>query len=665
MTSIAEVSGRKFPADELLTLLGGSISRLVLLDTFSREQATRLSDGQFLDDNLLFFIKLAFAKNPVTEQFYLRPGLEEEILRQLTIVHPQVAADLADRMISTVIGSEVLDAQALVNWMLQHRWRSTVRAAIAGIATYSPFELIGSIAELEDRATVTPLLSDLMCPFSTTARRWRRALEQNNETSTDLRLLVALEHLSARTGESAVSARRSRAGQDVALRNGYLPVQAQIRPTRASSRRGINIMSNSHSSGTAVKNNGLSAGLGLRSLTDGREKSGTRQLSLSDSTRQLLQLVMTDRGPTQIIEATEIDFGAQLAQRTCTVSTSSSATVEGLLFVHLGSLPSSIGQSLPLTAQALGGDRLVSGAGPIVSRYLAEMTVAMSTLADEPDSWLSASDWSRIDRSIREPWRFVHTSLSYVDLSAVEVSWSEQLHQRKSGVEIWPFEGAAGSSCIIEGFRHGDDDNYTAKVSFADSREISAIELDAVPRPRDARALERPSRLIIHSTWSRPSLLVLLGLTLAAAIALFIMAGAAMVGQFLHIDYNVLSFALSAFTTVTSPVVAYITAASLSSERGHGTRRKNELTVRAGVVLLTAIVLITGTLFFSSIDSLNFLFSMLDILTGIYFIVATVYSLTVRKIQLRRILNELGRSSTLWEVAQSWNLASGWRRPSG
>jgi hypothetical protein len=54
MTSISEVSRQDFPVDELLTLLGGSVSRLALLEEFSQEQAARLSDSQFLNEDLHF-----------------------------------------------------------------------------------------------------------------------------------------------------------------------------------------------------------------------------------------------------------------------------------------------------------------------------------------------------------------------------------------------------------------------------------------------------------------------------------------------------------------------------------------------------------------------------------------------------------------------------------
>lgn len=660
-----------FPAEELLLILGASVSRLALLDSFTINEAVRLSDQQFVNEDSQFFIRMAFLQNPVTGRYSLRPEWEARLLDKLVLVHPQAATDMADRLISRVIGAEVLDSSLLLNWMLHYRWKSTVRAAVAGVAAYSPFEITGGLQELfADESGVSPLRG-LVSPYSVTAGRWLHALTSAERGSVaDFSMLRALEY--ATSAEGSLVNRKSlhlQLPSRLEFGDGYLPIRAQLHLAKSSSRQGISIGSRSYPAigGDADADPFAS---GLRALT-ARRRTGpggstaehdasSLRLEVSESSYELLHLVMAERGPTQITETINLDSSTQAAERVSSISTSSSALVEGILFVYLGALPSTIGNALPIAVRALDGDRLVSGAGSIVSTYLKEMTAALAEISDDSNGGLSASDWARIDRSIREPWRFVQTARAYVDLSAIEVSWTEQVRSIGQKREAWPFQGMTGDTCILEGFRHGRDDNYTAKVSSVDSRVITAIELDTVPRPRDTRALERPSRLVVHSSWSTSSLVFLTLVVLASVASLFGLAAAAVSGRLMNVNTDYISFTLSAFSTIVGPIVAYLAASSFSRK---GTQ-VNGLVRRVATVFLLWVALAIGTVFSGSDIYAATSFAVLDLLAGTYLLCAAGFSITSRLRRSAHVSRSIQFRSDLSEAARSWVLRDGWHERS-
>ncbi|WCN80920.1 hypothetical protein [Micromonospora sp. LH3U1] len=616
-------------------MLGSPISRLLILEKFSPGEAHAYSGGRFTSEAFGPLTDIAFTRDPVSGDFYTRPELEPVLLSTLSDVYPSAAPELGELLITRQIGYEVLDSNDLLSWMLRNRGHPIARSSVAAAAAFTPREVEGIFHSLRHLNPGAYQVNMALSSYATAAKRWFDILKPAAASNKDsYGALIALMTY----GYPQVKRRTPSApAPGLSTSDGFVPLAVQQGPKRSGSRNATTLVSQPETTGYFFGQRNL---LARPALTNGQRETsegyqspffGLPGVTLSESTVQLLKLVISDRGPSQVNETLELDVDSQLVRREAAIAISDTAMHEGVLFVYLGSLPSSIADALPISVSSLAGDRLIPGGGPVISRYRAEMTAALAKVARyavDAGGILSASDWSRIDRSVREPWRFVSTSREYVDVSMVEVAWTEPLRPHTASRELWPFNGASKGSVPVEGFRNGSDDSYSVRISLSDMRSLKALELDSIPRPPRFPALTRPSRILAHVQWTTAAYLSLLTLVAVCAAALITLSLAMTNGGVSDFDYSTLSLVVSLASVTTSPFIAYL--ATVGHRKEAGLLRYRSVLVRAAAVVGITLLFSAASLLSGSHSEIGYAVTGGNIIVAGYLLFSAIISLILR-----------------------------------
>ncbi|WBB54344.1 hypothetical protein [Verrucosispora sp. WMMD573] len=638
MTKAGRIVNDDFPVEDFLIMLGSPISRLLLIERFSKGDASIYSDGRFTPEVYESLASIAFARDPISGDFYARPELEPLLLATLVRVYPSAAPELAERLITRQIGHEVLDSTDFISWMIRHRWHPLACASVAAAAAFAPHEVDGIIYGLRRGDHGTDRANLALTSYATAAQRWAAALEPpRNKTGYTYFTLNALINFERLPIERRFSPPRTPKFSET---DGFVPLAIQQGPKRSGARNTTTLVTQPQTAGYVLNQRNP---LARPALPNGWSEAprdyqvpifGLPEIALSESTLQLLQLVIAERGPSQVNERLELDVDSQLVHREAAIAISDTAASDHVLFVYLGSLPSSIADALPITVTSLAGDRLIPGGGPIISRYRAEMATALAQVTDHAIGTgaggivISASDWSRIDRSIREPWRFVSTSREYVDVSMVEVKWTEPLGPHTTSRELWPFNGASRGIVPIEGFRNGSDDSYSVKISLSDMRSLKVLELDSIPRPSSLPALTRPSRIRAYVQWSTAAYLSLFTFVTVCAAALIALSLTVATGGVSSFDYSTLSLIVSLTSVTTSPFIAYL--ATVGNRKESGLLRYRSALVRAAAVAGITLLSSAASLLSDSHYVAEYAAATVNLIVGGYLVLSAGLSIALR-----------------------------------
>jgi hypothetical protein len=635
---------REIPVVQLLEKAGSAVARMALLDEFSAGDAELLTEGRFRDDNVSVPVEILFIVDPVTGNYRSRPKLDRLVLGSLNELYPTAASELATRLVSRFIGPEGLSAGQLLDWMLRNRWHHLQRAAISALAAFSPYELAEVCQNIASRPRAA-VERGLLAPYGTTAERWQRALRRGKSTTAaqylrfdPLDALASLSQFSdspdiGKVGKESRGFRR----EVGSYRDGYLPQAFELLSRKSSGRLAHQIHSRPS---------------GFPWASDTPETSGTvtsldndvdpiikligDSTAVAESTRQLLSLVLQDRGPGMITETINISVGAGDCHRRASISVTESARVNGMLYSYLGALPGSVGSNLPLTVREVNGEKLIVGGGAVVSRYREEVSIALSRLqVSHEASPISASDWGRLERSLREPWRFISSSRDYIDLEVADAEWMEPLRATIDSREVWPFRGASPRTILLEGFRSGEDDHYSAAARVVDGYRIRALELRSVPRSVGAPAIERPSRIRLYADWRPGNYGLLVAIVLVAATALASVASFANYISFSEYDVVYVASLTASFS---APLIAVL-ASSAFRPSNNSSNIKTLLSRLGGVVVLT-LVLIALTLLSDFSSVVRFVMVVTDVVVALGLVLSLGLSLWTRAGAIMQVLRQ-------------------------
>lgn len=655
--SVGDTDSR-FPARRLVTALGPEVSRLLILQRFSATEAQMLSDDAFLNGLGDEAVHMAFVQDAVTEEYHVRPEFDSELIHAVGAIYPRIAAELAERIIPRVIGLEILDTQEFIQWMIRNRLHSIARSSVASLATFSPFELSGVTRQLA-RSRETLLLRRLLKPYGAATRRWFAAI---GDSASDLPFSVGPESFVALVeAESGRTPPFHHESRNSPYLDGFLPIAGESRPHGLPGGHGIDIRSTPALYGDQTDVGNVMDRLLRPALTaapgpDYRGTRGTPTFFLGDSSEDLLRLVLSDRGPTQTTERVDIELSRRLVTRNAEVGVTATAVIDGRLFAYLGTLPSSAGSAAPLDLRSIDGERLVSGGGPTISVYIREVSRLLGQLGESSDvNAISASDWARIRRSVRESWRFVSTSREYVDISVVSAQWQESLSDYAPDRLPWPFEGSAASQCTIEGFRHGNDDDYAISFTSSDAFTAETVELDAIPRPRDTPTLERPTRIRATLRWDRRGFSAILVAALVGSALSLVVGTASVSGEFQYVDYNQISLSLSLFSTFVSPVAAYFVA--LATRREGGLLHYRNVTLRIAGILAVLMATTLLSVFVGSDPALRLLSGGVNMFVGAYLGGTALLALVHRGNTHRRVAATIDDAYHAAEAARVWSFS--------
>ncbi|MFJ5989320.1 hypothetical protein [Lentzea sp. NPDC092896] len=630
-----------FPADKLLDRLGPEVARLVLLRRFSYSNAVKYSEGHFTDERLTPYIDIVFAEDPVSTEFVVRPELDEIILHAMEETRSRAPHELARLLIASEVGEEVLEPDELLRWMLRRRLDPLTQATVSGMAAYAAQEIAPTVETLLHTADLGPGTASALLAYAQPARRWQLVAPDRDhpQSTSTTRPLDVFAHL----GEF-LDRRPRRVRSIIFMRDGLLPQRFDLaRPVRARDTLQLEMKP------APVIN--IIPSLQTPQLTSGgnsRDRTLTSDVQLSQSTIELLELVISDRGHAQVTDRIRIRIADQMVERTASVSISGTKTVDDTAYVHLGTLPRSAGSALRREV-TVDGETMTWGGGAVVSLYVQEMTRLLADLAGRaPETpGIPASDWYRVERSVREPWRFISTRRTYAHFGVAEVSWTSQLSSAglQEARDLWPFSGASMSRVVVEGFRFGNDDGYNVDVECEDTNAIASASIDSVTRPSNMVALERPSRVRVYLTWPARAFRVMVAVSLACAV-LLIATGAQ--GRYGGVSYADINVTLSLASLVTGPAVAYLTAAQF----GRSARRiayLKQIWRGAAVVIITAVLVLATSLSASS-SEMRPVFALVDVGLGIYLAVVTLASSATRVVR---------RSSMRAHMANAASIARG------
>lgn len=632
-----------FPAEKLLDHLGPSVARLILLKRFSQGDAVRFSDGQFEDVRLTRYIDVVFVEDPVTNEITVRPELDELCLRAMGASRSRAPEELARLLITTLVGDEVLEADEFLRWMLRQRFDPLVQATVVGMAACAALEIAPTVESLLSGSNLLPGIASTLLPYVVPARRWELAAYPSSGEYAGERMVEVFSQL-----PSSLTARSRRARSVVVLSDGVLPQTFKLtRPRRTQDTVQLALtpepIAELPSSTHLVQLPGSGTG----------ENTLTSKVTLSESTIDLLRLVMSNRGPAQVTDRIHINVSRRTVERMASVSITDMTTIGDTAFIHLGTLPRSLGNALKREALAE-GEQLTWGGGPVVTRYLQEVTKLLTDLAarNPAAARISASDWYRVERSVREPWRFISTNRTYINLAVVELSWTTPLSDDDIARprEPWPFEGASMSRIIVEGFRCGSDDGYNVDVQCGDTSAIVSASIDSVTRSFDVPALERPSRIRTYLTWPVAVYLTVLAVVILCASVLLTVGFQGQRAAYL--SYSDINITLSVASLVTGPVVAYLTASQFKKERNRIPYLRQSVSA-AGVVALT-VVLTFATLLAPRYMMLRDTLIIADLIAGCYLAIAVIFSLFSRLARSASMRNHVMRSASAARESRRW-----------
>lgn len=568
-----------FAPEPLLEMLGSEVSRLALVDDFSFSEAVAISEGKF---SLVYEQKLremVFDEHPVTGNLFISSWLRKAMLRRLTAVFPRAPHELAELLLESNVGPEVCLAADMLPWLVAYRTSATVRATLAALAAYSPFEVHELLTVVRSTNAEGSLLSRLLVPYSETARAWLLALSEDKaKQSSPTKSLVRVDHWRPQWLDPTLvqGLQVLATGPDLSKRsvdrgfvgNGRLsprlPLHLNLENGVEKAGPEATVVAGTTTWATSRAGDAESldlAGFVYRPTATWVAPASDRRVhapQISDSTRDLVKLIRTGRGRTVIIEKVSVDVGQRLLQRSASVGITDSAPVNDTLIVHLGSLPSSIGRNLPASFKAAEDERLVSGAGPTVSAYCEEISRLLRAISEQPDMdhLLPASEWSRLSRSIREPWRFISTARPFVNVSEVRVSWSERVTLERKFANLWPFTGASGYSMEFDGFWHGDDDFYSVNLASADGYRVESLEIRGTPRLVGPEMADSPASVKAHLGWSAATFRSVL---LTAIVSASILAGIAASGVNGSLGQGVVfNYLIPLLLSVFSPIISLL-----------------------------------------------------------------------------------------------------------
>lgn len=629
-----EAAPRGLDPTEVLRRLGPEVAKLLLLQRFTRWDAREYSGDSFDDDRFQLGIGIAFVQDPLTDEYKVRPQLEKALLTELKDLYPHAAGELAEHLLARTVGSEVLDPTDLVRWMVRSRLQHRARVSVACLATFSPYEIEGVSRWLQD-SDRSLLLRRMLRPYAQTTLLW---VDSVSRTTHDKRPREFIEVLLA---ESDV--RRSSS----AYPDGRLPVVHDRRVRGTPAEHGLAVQAKPED--LAQDDEGPDFVVKVRELTavpadpirGRRSRREAQHVRVSDSTFALIRLVMANRGPTQTAEKAQIDVGGRSAFREADIGVTTTASVDGRLFTYLGALPSSARLLPSLEIETIGGERLVPGGGPTISLFMREVKVVLlrAGVVDAPGPAVSASDWARLNRAVSEPWRFVSTAREYADMSLITVRWTEPLREWRSTTLPWPFNGAALSECSIEGFRHGTDDEYAMNLSCRDSFITETLEVDAVPRPREAPALERPTRVTAAVQWANRAYAIVLLVAVVVATACLVLGVLGVNGTIDDVGYSDTLVPLSLLSTIVTPAATYV--AALASRRDSGPSRYRIVWSRVAGLLLIFLTSIVLSIVSSVEGTAVLLVAVFNLLVGLFLVAGAVLSGYSRYVRPREVLRRI------------------------
>lgn len=608
-----------FPADKLLDRLGPEVGRLVLLRRFSHSDAVRYSDGRFDDERLARYVDIVFVEDPVSEEYIVRPELDGVLLHAMEAARSTAPRELARLLITTQVGEEVLEPDELLRWMVRRRLDPLTQATVGGMAAFAAREIAPTIEMLLDTAEAGLTTSTALLPYTRPVRRWRIVTSSHPDQD-----VFTEQALDVFTNLGRILEFRPRRMRSVIfLADGVLPEHFRMtRPVRARDTLQLEMK--------PMPMVALGQSLQTPQLTSaGPGETLRSDVPLSESTIQLFKLVMSDRGQASITDRIRIKVSEEQIERAASVSISDTTTIGDTAYVHLGTLPRSVGSALRREV-LVDGEPMTWGGGQVISLYVQEMTRLLADLAGRTleTTGISASDWYRVERSVREPWRFISTKRTYVHFGVAEVNWTSLLSDEGlvHGRDLWPFGGASLSRVVVEGFRFGSDDGYNVDVQCEDTNAIRSASIDSVTRPADIVALERPSRVRVYLAWPDAAYRTVMMVALFCALVLIAIGAQGKRGG---LDYADINITLSVVSLVTGPVVAYLTASQFDRTGGGRLPYLKQTWRCATMVILTAVLSLTTLLTAGSSD-VRLVLAALDIAAGGYFALAVAVSIFLR-----------------------------------
>ncbi|WP_206790256.1 hypothetical protein [Amycolatopsis sp. MtRt-6] len=602
----------EFPAGKLLDRLGPTLARLILLKRFSPTEAIRYSNGQFNDTRFARYIEMVFTQDPLTDDFYVRPELDASLLDAIANRFPRVPQDLTHLLLTERVGLEVLEPEEFLSWIVRERLSTVSQATVAGMAIYGELEIAPALRALMNDTASRSSLATTLSTYALPARRWLAAGRPRHS--------AGAANVLANLPDSL--AMRPRRRSDFMLDNGLEPQRWDfVRPRRTRETVQLEMV--------PLPTAGLLGSSNSLQLPSPESDRFTAGVALSESTVKLLQLVMGDRGQTHITDRLQFDISRQMVERTASVSIAATAIVDDTAFVHLGAAPRSVGNALTRTV-TVDNEPLTWGGGAIINRYLQEMTILLTEQASRLSSGdaLSASDWYRLERSVREPWRFLSTKRTFIHFGVAELSWTTKLKSDEltRSFDLWPFDGSSLNTVAAEGFRCGADDGYNVHVNCVDTSAIVSVSIDTVNRSPQIPALERPSRIRTFLVW--PLAIYCIALLLTVVCGAILIATGISAEQASQLDNGDINVTLSILSLATGPVVAWLTAAQFNK---HGSRVAYIRQYgRMGLVVIGTITLIVLTLIGSRHSIARELLSVVDIVVGVYLGVAAALSSGLR-----------------------------------
>jgi hypothetical protein len=567
-----------------------------------------MSDSDSDTDAVGSLFEMLLDEDPLTRRLSIPSWLRALLLKDLLKVHPAVAEDVAERLIDGFMGPDVTGVADLLSWLVAYRSRALIRASLAGLIACSPFEAIPVVGEIKRADAERPLISQLLEPYRRTARSWLEAyaavrpdaeVERRRPRPDEWPSPLPWSGLEALTSH-AVRIRGLAAADSSMRQSGRVPLKVK-RPdlSQRPGSQGSIVAGEEIWNSSALEvfhEDGANRALLPLSIT-ALAAPGSDPRELTGSTRGLVSAVIEGRGRSMIVEQMTLDIGDQFVSREASIGVTRTVESDGLLFAHLGSLPSSIGRNLPATFRAVEGERLVAGVGPVISRYcdetsgLLRLAAEMSDAGDVP----TASDWCRLSRSVREPWRFVSTGRAFVSLSEVRVAWRERARLTHRSRDLWPFNGSGGYYLQVEGFWHGEDDMYSVSVRALDGYRVEALEIESTPRRAGGAATDAHTAVGIHLSWSAGAYAMTVMVTLVTSLLLLIVSLSAADGSL--VGGGALGNLLPWVISVLSPLVGVVfTQRRSEGEAAASPLSRYRMVVTRGVALaVIATVLVVAT----------------------------------------------------------------------
>jgi hypothetical protein len=366
-----------------------------------------------------------------------------------------------------------------------------------------------------------------------------------------------------------------------------------------------------------------------------------------ESTEKILRLVTGDRGASQIIETMVVSIAEGVVYRKATVGLTSIAQIGDVTFAYLGALPTSIEDALPFSIKASGNPRLTLGHGPILSSYVDQITEMLSAAVEASLSGaplVPVSEWSRIDRSLKEPWRFISSSQKYGDIPQVEIEWLESLNVPRQAWAPWPFNATISNEAKLQGFRHGDDDTYSLNVRFSGVSQCQAVTVRGALRPLEAPAVSRETSVSVNYAWE-PNAFV--GLAVVSALLGGVLGASGVysyLGLIPQLELQDLSIGLSVVSTTVATIVAFQGNRFPERRTVPHHRSRKELYGRVASLLILTLPLLLVVFGLGSSD-FRFPFSALAIVVGGYLIISSCVSVWRRKFAFSGLLRALDSDS--------------------